>query len=168
MKTRTIKHKVFTYYVEKKEGVRPDGSLGPVTLERQARRGETVELRDADANRGDELGAFYTDAELRAINNPDLPAADQVSVPPTNAVDLVNMSESDVVTWLTGGGPGSKPSVAQVLSAVKSVEDEDEQAEVAQRVLDAEKSRGDSDPRSTLVGPLEEILEEPEPEEEEE
>lgn len=155
---RTVKHKRVSYFVET-DGVLPDGSLGEVTLERQAARGDTIELREGEANRLDALGAFYTDAELKAIASRGETVADQAPPePPSNDVlDLVSMDKDQVKAWLAGDGPGAKPSVPQVMNAVNNAPEASRQ-EVAQTVLDAENDRDDGDPRTTLVGPLEEFL----------
>jgi hypothetical protein len=159
---RTVKNKVHTYFTEQ-EGIKPDGSWGLITVEQQAHRGEEVEITEAQANLGDKHGAFYTDAELKAIEDAGLTVDDTAPpAPPVgDQVDLVTMDETATVAWLQGQGPGKKPSIPQVLSAVNSAP-EAERDDVAKRVLEAEKSRSDSDPRSSLVGPLEEFLAEPE------
>lgn len=159
---RTIKHKVFLYHIEQANVAKPDGSIGTVVLERMARRGETVMLREADANRGDALGAFYTDTELGRIEDGD-PAPD-VNPPAPNALALETAGVDEIRSWLMGEGPGPKPSVPQVINAINKIGDEDRNQVIAS-VLDAEKSKTGSDPRSTLVEPLEEALTEPEPNE---
>lgn len=156
---RTIKHKLYTYYVEKEDQPLHDGTVGTLTVERQARRGETVEMREADANRGDSLGAFYTEKELEAVESGSTDPADTPPAPP--ALDLANSDTDEIRAWLVGEGPGPKPSVPQVLNAVNTVEDEDDRVEVAQRVLEAERSKS-TDPRSTLTDPLDEFLNSPE------
>lgn len=154
---RTVKHKVVTYHVEK-EGVKADGSLGTVVVERQARRGDKIELREPEANVLDDLGAFYTDAEIKQLAEAGLTVGDTAPpAPPVgDTTDLADMSVEEITAWLQGEGPGSKPSVPQALNAVNSAP-EDSREEVAQKVLEAEQAR-DGDPRSTLVGPLEEFL----------
>lgn len=159
---RTVKHKVVTFHVEK-DGVRPDGTLGKVVVERQARRGDSIQLREPEANQLDELGAFYTDAELDALANAGQSVEDVAPPPPPvgDQADLAEMDEDQIRAWLQGDGPGSKPSVPQVLNAVNQTP-EDAREEVAQRVLAAETSREGSDPRKSLIDPLEEFLSEDE------
>lgn len=156
---KTIKHKIFTYHVETK-GLKPDGSLGNILVERQARRGETVDIPlDFELNRGEELDAFYTDEELEAIASGDSPQATAADAP-TVGIDLETADEDDVQLWLSGQGGSSKPSVPQVLNAVNNVPEESRR-EAAQKVIDAEQAR-EGEPRSTLVEPLEEFLAEEE------
>lgn len=161
---RTVKNKVHTFFTEG-EGIRPDGSWGTVTVETQAHRGEEVEITEAQANLGDKHGAFYTDAELKAIADRGETVDDTAPpAPPSNTddvVDLVTMDEAATIAWLKGEGVPKKPSIPQVLNAVNAAP-EAERNEVAQRVLAAERNRGNSDPRGSLVGPLEEFLAEPE------
>lgn len=152
---KTIKHKVFTYHVET-QGMKPDGTLGDILVERQARRGETVDIPlDFELNRGNELGAFYTDEELEAIASGDSPQATTTDAP-TAGIDLATAEEDDIALWLSGQGGSSKPSVPQVLNAVNAVPEESRK-EAAQKVIDAEEAR-EGDPRSTLVEPLEEFI----------
>lgn len=161
---RVVKHKVFTYYVVDPDGIKPDGSVGEVTLERQARRGDKVELRQADANRGDALDAFYTKEELSALEQAGATPGDVAPPPPAETaqadVDLVTLDAEATASWLQGEEAGAKkPSIPQVLNAVNSAP-EGERVEVAERVLDAENSRGDSEPRKSLVQSLEAFIEE--------
>lgn len=154
---KTIKHKVFTYMVESK-GLKPDGTLGDILVERQARRGDTVDIPlDFEVNRGEELGAFYTDEELEAIASGDSPQATPADAA-TPAIDLATAEDDDVQLWLSGQGGSTKPSVPQVLNAVNAVPEES-RVEAAQKVIDAEEAR-EGEPRSTLVDPLEEYIEE--------
>lgn len=157
---RVVKHKVATYHVVNPDGVRGDGTIGEVVLERMGRRGDTIELRETEARRLDELGAFYTDAELEKLADAGETPADEAPPAPPNAdaVDLVALDEDATGAWLKGEGAARRPSVPQVLNAINQVP-EDDRAEVAKRVLDAEKLK---DPRSSLVEPLEEFLNEEE------
>lgn len=156
---KTIKHKVFTYSVETK-GMKADGSLGDILVERQARRGDTVDIPlEHEVARGESLGAFYTDQELEAIRSGgDSTAPGTPADAPGPGIDLTTASEEDVQVWLSGGGGASKPSVPQVLNAVNSVP-EDDRVAAAEKVLDAEDAR-EGESRSTLVDPLEEFLKE--------
>lgn len=159
---RTVKNKIHTYF-EETEGIKPDGTWGDITVEHQARRGDIIKINEAQANLGDKHGAFYTDAELKAIAERGETVDDTAPpAPPVgDQVDLATLDEAGTVAWLKGEGPGKKPSIPQVLNAVNAAP-EAERDEVAKRVLEAERTRGDSDPRSSLVTPLEEFLAEPE------
>jgi len=65
MAEKMIKFRLFHFYVEE-EGA--DGQT--VLTERNASYGQTVDIpRDADVERGEELGAFYTDEEIEAIKD---------------------------------------------------------------------------------------------------
>lgn len=156
---RTIKHKVYTYYVELENQPKPDGTVGTMTVERLARRGTKVEMREADANRGDSLGAFYTDAELERIANGD--TSPDVTPPAPPVLDLGNVSVDEIRAWLVGDGPGPKPSVPQVINAVNETADEDREGAI-KKVLEAERSKSGSDERKSLVEPLSEALDEEE------
>lgn len=155
MAQRTIKHKIFTYHVETK-GMKADGTLGNILVERQARRGEEVDIPLAhEVEAGDNLNAFYTEEELKAIASGSSPQATTADTPKAG-INLAEASEDDIQLWLDGQGGSSKPSVPQVLNAVNSVSDDDRK-EAARKVLDAEQAR-EGEPRATLVGPLEEFI----------
>lgn len=159
---RVVKHKLFTYHVVETDGVLPDGSIGDVTIEHQARRGDTVKLREADANRGDAADAFYSKEELSALEQAGATPGDVAPPPPAETAqadaDLVTLDQEATTAWLQGEGVERKPSIPQVLNAVNSAP-EGERVEVAQRVLDAENARGDTEPRKSLVESLESFIE---------
>jgi hypothetical protein len=155
---RTIKHKVFIYHIEQPNVPLPDGTIGTQVVERMARRGETVMLREADANRGDSLDAFYTDAELSGSTD----SGPESAPPAPQALQLETASVDEIRAWLMGEGPGPKPSIPQVINAINAIGDDDRN-QVIENVLEAENSKTGSDPRKTLVEPLEEALKEPEP-----
>jgi hypothetical protein len=159
---RTVKNKVHTFF-EETEGIKPDGSWGTVTVENQAHRGDEIEITEAQARLGDKHAAFFTDAELKAIASRGESVGDTAPpAPPVgDVIDLAAMDSEATVAWLKGEGDARKPSIPQVLNAVNSAP-EAEREDVAKRVLEAEKQRGDSDPRVSLVTPLEEFLAEPE------
>lgn len=165
MVERTVKHKVVTYHYEKPEGVRADGSLGPVVVERQARRGETIELREPEAFLLDELGAFYSDEELDALRRAQAGDPEATDTPEPTVVDLTELDVDAIRSWLQGQGPGSKPSIPNVLNTLDAIEDEEEKVEAAERVKEAETSKEGADARSSLVGKLDALIDEDEEEE---
>ncbi len=171
---RTVKHKMFSYFTTV-EGMKPDGSYGPLPVEKQARRGEELELAEQEANRGDLHGAFFTEEELEEQQSAgeevaETPAEDIVELggAPQSAdvPDLVEVSDEEVTAWLDGTADARRPSIPQVLAAVNAVSEENRQA-VAEKVREAEEA-SDRDTRSTLVEPLRFVEVEDEVEEEEE
>lgn len=63
MAEKRIKFRLFHYYEE------TTTASGPLLAERSAMFGETVDIsRPEDIARGEDLGAFFTDAELKAID----------------------------------------------------------------------------------------------------
>jgi hypothetical protein len=155
---RTVKHKVVSYFTTT-EGLKADGTWGQVPVEQQARRGETITLAEPEAKRLDSLGAFFSDDELKALAaQNEAPADTAPPGPPVgDVIDLASLSTEETQAWLEGSGDAPKPSVPQVLNAVNAAP-EDAREEVAQRVLDAENARSESDPRKSLVEPLQEFL----------
>ncbi len=170
---RTVKHKMYAYFTTV-EGMKPDGSYGQLPVEKQARRGEEIEIAEQEANRGDLHGAFFTEEELEEQqgSGEDVAAPDEDSVElggaPSNAdvPDLVEATDEEVLAWLDGTADARRPSIPQVLAAVQAVSEED-RPEVAEKVREAEEM-SDRDTRSTLVEPLQAVEVEDEVEEEEE
>jgi hypothetical protein len=152
---RVVKHKVFRYFLERYDTIRPDQV---VTVQRLARSGETVQLRSVDAARGDSLGAFYTSEELAARES----AGEAPVEPSPSSVDLTELDEGELKAWLEGELEGhKKPSIPQVLSAVNAVADEEDRATIASAVKDAEES-ADHDTRTSLIEKLDALTEEDE------
>jgi len=170
---RTVKHKMFSYFTTT-EGMKPDGTYGPVPVELQARRGEEVEIAEQEARRGDLHGAFFTEEELEEQSNEGEEVAEEpdddnveLSGAPQSAdvPDLVEAPDEDITVWLDGTADARRPSIPQVLAAVNAIDEENRPA-VAEKVREAEEA-SDRDTRSTLVEPLQAIEVEDEAEEEE-
>lgn len=165
LQKRTIKHKAFTYFVEV-DGIKPDGTLGRVVRERMARRGEVVELSEADIRRGESLGAFYTEAELKRQSDAEAAATaeadtggDPATPPAPEVTDISEYDADDLSAWIRGVGAARKPSIPQVLAAVNAIGDEEERQDVAEAVKEAEESIDGRDPRASLVEELDRIIE---------
>lgn len=138
MAERVIKHKAFRYYVETPSLTDPDGT---VLRQRVARRGEKVDLREVDAHRGDQLDAFYTEAELKAQGGEEVAEA-----------DASGKSVNDLIDWLEE----EKPTAPQTINAANG------DPEVASRLLEAEESVTGRQPRSTVTDALEKIIDDAE------
>lgn len=79
---RTVKHLSFRYSTEV-----PDLLLGGMrTARRRARRGEEVELNSVDLERGERLGAFFTDSELAELGT---------AVEPSEEIELPIPAQDD-------------------------------------------------------------------------
>lgn len=152
---RTIRHKAFRYFIEEENPVNPGTTVGRMRI---ARAGETVKLRPVDARRGDALGAFFTEEQLKAARaaREGSPAGEEPAAPD---VDLTDMDEGEIRSWLEGNREGQrKPSIPQVLAAVSAVEDDDDRAEIVTAVKEAEES-ADHDTRSSLIEKLDALSE---------
>lgn len=131
---KVIKNKAFRYYVEQPSILDPEKTI---LRERVARRGDTVQLRDADVKIGEAMGAFLTDEDFM----------DDEAVLPGDPADK---TVEQFVEWLET----DRPSIPAVLKVV------DDNAETADKVLEAEQLVTGRDPRPTLVAKLEAIIEE--------
>jgi hypothetical protein len=166
---RVIKDKVFRYFLEQPDTIRPDQVIA---VQHFARRGETVTLREVDARRGDAHGAFFTKAEIKAgdhLRDPsrveDIRRAPEGEREPEGlarsespeSVDLTQMDEGEIQSWLNGDSGARKPSIPQVIAAVEQIADDEDRAVVAEAVRDAERSASGRDPRSSLVERLDAV-----------
>lgn len=146
MALRTIKHGLFTYW-EEVEGILVGGEEGTQLVERMAFAGQEVEItREKDLKRGEELGAFFTEGELRSRGESNLRNEEGES-----ETSISDLDDEELVDWLmsTGEFDGrKKPTVKEVLDAVG--EDED----LAARVLDAEETASGGNPRTGIVDGL--------------
>lgn len=74
-------------------------------------------------------------------------------------MNLAALDVDGMRDWLEGNGPDARPSIPQALNALDQVP-EDDRAEVARRMFEAEAGR--EFPRASLTGSLEEYLSEEE------
>lgn len=121
-----IRHGLFRYYNPEKQVIA--GEEKEILVERMAFHNEKVIIpREVDFERGQELGAFWSEEESRAHYDAlGLPApllAQSTAIPQAsegdeeNEVDLTQLDEDELVDWLmsTGQFDGEpKPTVAQV------------------------------------------------------
>lgn len=104
---------------------------------RVAHRGETVELSEEEAARGDELGSFLTgDEEI----------SDNGKVVDENAFDATEAGEDELIDWIEN----QDPTVKETVEAAGGDPD------VARRILDAEEEM--ADPRKGVIKGLGAIL----------
>jgi hypothetical protein len=150
--TRTIKHGYFWYMVPELHVY--DGQEQERYVERTAFQGETIEIpRPVDLERGETHGAFYTDAELEAMAEEAQPAA----TAETTEVALGDLDDEELVDWLmsTGEFDGQKkPNASEVVEAVG------DDADLAERVIEAENKATGNQPRSSVVDALQKVADE--------
>jgi hypothetical protein len=147
MAEKTIKHLQFWYVQSYDDPI----SKQTVQKETIAYQGDTVEISsDADLARGEELGAFYTDAELAAFSGeaPDEGGGtDELTAP-----DLVTASTDDVADWMDETG-------ATIDTLLEMVNGSSDPETAAKKVLDAENIARSGDPRKGLVEGLTTVME---------
>jgi hypothetical protein len=129
-----IRHGAFHYYVTEK-AVR-DGEEVDILVEHTAFHNERVNLeRDADYERGVEIGAFWNEEEALAhyeeigvpapllgqspvsLPQPPLESGEEIDA---DEVEITELDEDDLVDWImsTGAFDGEKkPTVAEVVAA---------------------------------------------------
>lgn len=130
MAERTISIKAFPYYAEIEDPLDEDEV---VLVERLARRGETVDFRDADTRRGDRVGAFET------AKDPD-----------DEEFEASSASDAELVEWLTE----QRPPVNEVIDAA------DNDPDTARRLIAAEEEATDGNSRATLLSALSKVTSE--------
>lgn len=167
MAERTIRHGMFRYY-ETIDNVDASGAAVKTLIERFAMHNETVDIpRDVDVKKGDDIGAFYSDDELKKLRlgpyaNTPPPAG--ATAPVSNGtvvknddgedVDLAEADEEDLDDWLLGTGQFDsfdKPTV----DAVVAVGGQD--PDLAASLIDAE-ARTHDQPRKGVVDGLNQII----------
>lgn len=136
MPEATIKHRAFAYYADE-EGLRPDGTVGDIRVERIARRGDTIELDDVQYQRGNAHGAFVTDE-------------DRAAQEATGEQELV--IETATVQQLAEWIEEDKPNVNDTVGASGG------DAAVAARIMEAENMATGGKPRSGVVEGLTKVI----------
>lgn len=135
----TIKIRAFPYYTDAEDPV----TGRAVRQEHIATRGDKVELSDVDYDRAKKFDAFYTEEQLAELASAE--------TPPVTDADGFNLESADVeqtAEWLKT----EKPTVDEVVERVN------EDYQVAQKVLDAEKLATGNQSRSTLVERLQAVI----------
>jgi len=143
--TRTIKHLMFPWLVETESPMFPGESI---LTERVANRGEEVtveELGPLALEKGERLGAFFTDAELEAMKEEAEAAEAPAEVEATNPG---SMSVDELADYIEE----HKPNVDQTVALA------DNDPEQAQKVLDAETQATGGVPRAGVEKGLEAII----------
>jgi hypothetical protein len=146
MAEKTIKHLQFWYTQTDDDPIRKE----TVQKETIAYQGDTVEIEsDADLARGEELGAFYTDAELAAFAGEAPEEGDDGAAAPP---DLATASTDDVADWMDESG-------ATIDTLLEMVNGSSDPQAAAKTVLDAENIARSGDPRKGLVEGLTVVME---------
>lgn len=152
--TRVVKHLLFPVHVKSPSPMFPDAE---VMQERLLRRGDKVTVQELGLialEKGERLGAFYTDAELAA----GLAGAQHQTVKVSSEqldgepVELNELGPDELVLYLEGNGE-KPPTVQDVLDDVGDDKD------LARRMIDAETRRSPDDPRTSLVSGLNRVIE---------
>lgn len=124
-----IRHRAFPYYVD-----REDPTTGnTIRVELLGRRGEEVELSDADYARGERLGSF-------------IPQPTEET--PEGVLDPATADITELATWIEE----DKPTVNEVVEASGG------DPNIAARLLEAEEMATQGTPRKTLVDALTPII----------
>lgn len=144
----TIKHGLFYYHEPVKRIVA--GEEKEVLVERLAFHGQTVNLtRDADIERGEEHGAFYSKDELKALQAGSAPAAaPEAQTGDGESRPVSELDDEELVDWLMGTGEfdgQKKPTANEVVAAIG------DDPELADRVLAAEETASGGNPRKAVV-----------------
>jgi len=152
--TRVIKALQFPVHVKTSNPMFPDAE---VIQERTLTQGDKVTVHELGLialEKGERLGAFYTDEELAAGNRGPSEAV-KVSSEELDGdpVQLSELGEGELVLWLSGESTGKAPTVPEVLEAVG--EDKD----LAKRIIEAENQRDKDDPRKSLIDKLTTVAE---------
>lgn len=171
---RRIKFRLFHYYEERT-------TLGqPTLVEKQAFFGQVVEIpREEDIARGEELGAFYTNKEEKQIQDgtyrgPDwetLAAGPMVPAftPEEEAARAGTSMEvpSPEIEEIAGNGEfdAANASSEEIAEHIKSegltvpqtVDLAGGNADLAEKIIEAENMASENDPRAGVIGAMEKL-----------
>jgi hypothetical protein len=140
--SRVVKFLMFPFMVESPNPTHSGGE--PVLKERVGKQNEVIsieELGPLALERGERLGAFYTDAELAGATPEQIEAGE---------AEPVNFAEWGVPE-LTEYIEKNQPNIADTVAMAQ------EDPEAAGRVLEAETAATDGDPRSGVVKGLQKV-----------
>ena len=165
---KRIKYRLFHYYEPTGQ---KDAAGNDLLVEKNAAFGQLADIsREEDIERGEKLGAFFSDEESAAIEDGTYrgPAYDQLR---SNAgspaegseqgqlgaggdvPDITGMDSADVAEIIqTGGEGGGSLNVNETVALAKNDKD------LAELVLDAEIIASESDPRKGVEKGLEAII----------
>jgi hypothetical protein len=146
--SRTVKHLMFPFLVESPNPSMPDA--GPVLKERTLSQGDTItteELGPLALERGERLGSFYTDKELKALEAGPAPVEGEVA-----QLEAGSASDEMGVHELTEYIEQNHPNVDDTIALAKG------DPEAAARVLEAEGIATGGDPRSGVTKGLTAII----------
>lgn len=142
MAEKTIKHLQFWY----NKPLKRDGRT--VTAEQIAYQGDTVDITDAeDLARGEDNGAFYTEAELAAFAGEAAP--EEATGGNVERPDFATASVDDIADWMED----SDATIPDVLEIANN------DPELVNKLLEAENKIRSGDPRKGLVEGLTKISE---------
>jgi hypothetical protein len=143
--TRVVKHLLFPYFIEGESAMQP-GLM--VFYEKIAKRGEEIdisELREADLEKGERLGSFFNDDEMRQIARAGVEGNLEAA---GVGFDASEAGEHEIAEYITENRLTVDETVA--LSGGDPV--------VAQRVLEAESVASGGDSRKGVVAGLEAVI----------
>lgn len=144
--TRVVKHLLFPYYVEAEHPMFPDQK---VYEERTARRGEVLkveDLRKQDLEKGERLGSFFNDSEIKAMERVAADGGDPSNSDPD--FDATEAGEHEIAEYIET----NKLNVDDTIALSKG------DPETAQRILEAESIATGGDSRKGVVAGLEAVI----------
>ena len=175
MAKKKIKFRLFHYYTEKAVAGQP----APVLIEQNAFFGEEVEIpREEDLQRGEELGAFFTDKEMKQLKegtfegpelerlhepilNPPfteaeaeargIPSAAKPSAGARSSIDARSASSDELAEYIAENKLNAQETIALA----------QDDPELAEKLLDAEAevaASNDADTRKTVDDGLQKII----------
>lgn len=125
--TKTVERVVKAQFFRYTKLVPVPGQDKPRAVMATARRGDTVQVLEAEAARAEQLDTFHTDAEITHTADGDIVE-----------VDVREMSDADLAAWIKN----DKPKVDEVVDLA-----EDDGA-LAERLLNAERTATGGNPRA--------------------
>jgi len=144
--TRVVKHLLFPYFIEGESPMQPGLN---VFYEKIAKRGDELDvddLRDADLEKGERLGSFFNDEELKQIRRAEASGGSLESADVD--FDASEAGEHEIAEYIT----------EQRLTVDETVALSGGDPVVAQRILEAESVASGGDSRKGVVAGLEAVI----------
>lgn len=136
-KDKTVERVVKAQFFRYTKLVPVPGADNPRPVMATARRGDTVQVLEAEAERGALYDAFHSDADITRTAEGEV-----------IELDVREMSDAELASWIKS----DKPKADEVVDLA------DNDAALAERLLNAERTATNGKPRKTVAEPLTKVM----------
>lgn len=148
-----VRHGLFWYY--KPEETVINGEERVILVQHTAFAGDTVELHlNSDLERAKKYGALHDEETSAAMLGQQAQTTATIE-PESDEVEVSDLTDEEMVEWLMSAGVfdgEKKPNATEVIQAAGG------DKELAERLLEAEKSATGNEPRQAVVAGLQKVI----------